>query len=513
MKTGTIIRGLLGGLLAFGAVWLAVVLYWRASGATPTVGDLAVCLLGLPLLLIGGFGLARRLRQRAKTRHLAPPAEEAGDAMAAAADDALREDDRVLYLLASAVWMRAGDSGQVLAQALAQPDRPGLHSTLRDRHGLPVFAAGVDGVDPAATQAALRRVLPDPRVFDHLFSPEQQRAIALLDPVAEDLLYAALPPDHEEPPSAPGDRGLHPHAMHHSRSARAVAPVPVASPLRVWLLLPADWPGSVRTACVAWLRDKAGVTGFDGAQVDIKAIPVSAGAEVWQLLDRLAPTRDGDRGHDVHLLLSSHSLVTAEGIERLDARHELLVSGHPEGLIPGEGAAGLLVSGQRPAIDTGGVPPLRLHRLLQAPAGRGRAASRQLAALLQRALAVVGSAVAPMALVFSDADHRPSRSIEIAGAIAATLPELEPIGDARHLGLACGETGAVAPLALLAAAAAQVAADGAPALAVGVADRDARFALAISPAPPPMTAENRRGCPAADSAPADVSAAAAAAIA
>jgi hypothetical protein len=264
---------------------------------------------------------------------------------------------------------------------------------------------------------------------------------------------------------------------------------------------------------VAWLRDKAGVTGFDGAQVDIKAIPVSAGAEVWQLLDRLAPTRDGDRGHDVHLLLSSHSLVTAEGIERFDARHELLVSGHPEGLIPGEGAAGLLVSGQRPAIDTGGVPPLRLHRLLQAPAGRGRAASRQLAALLQRALAVVGSAVAPMALVFSDADHRPSRSIEIAGAIAATLPELEPIGDARHLGLACGETGAVAPLALLAAAAAQVAADGAPALAVGVADRDARFALAISPARPPMTAENRRGCPAADSAPADVSAAAAAAIA
>src|SRR5690606_27221671 len=114
-------------------------------------------------------------------------------------------------------------------------------------------------------------------------------------------------------------------------------------------------------------------------------------------------------------------------------------------------------------------------------AGSGRGASRQAAELLQHAMTTAAQPAESIALVFSDADHRPSRAIEIAGAIAATLPELDPVDDARHLGLACGDLGAVAPLALLAAAAAQAAQSEAPVLAFGLADPRARVALALSP--------------------------------
>lgn len=482
MTAGAILRGLLGMVCAFVAVWIAVVLYWRASDTSPTAGHLVVYLLGLPLLLIGGLVLARWAVRRARARRTPVPAALAGDIPVSVDEAPLA--DRVLHLLASAVHMRAGSSGEALAQALAQPERPGLHPVLRDRLGLPVFAAAVEGVDPTSIQAQLRALAPGRGGRDRDPGEAPLRALALLDPVAEELLHAALPALPGSMAQAAEDGGLHPHAMHHSRSARAI-PAPAAAPLRVSLLVPAGWPEATRRTCARWLQDKAGAVGFAAGQVVVDVVPLGAAAEVWQLLDQLAQGAGESRAAGFHLLLAAQSLVTAAAIDRLDAQHDLLVSSHPEGLIPGEGAAGVLVSVEPARRDLAVPAPLRLHRLVQGQAGRGRAAGRQSAALMRRALDVAAQPLETVAMVFSDADHRPSRAIEIAIAIAETLPELEPVEHARSLGLACGETGVVAPLALLAAATAHVAADQRPVLVVGLADRDARFALVVSPLPSP----------------------------
>lgn len=483
MKAGGIIRGLLGGLAAFVVVWVAVVLYWRATDTSPTAGHLVVYLLGLPLLLIGSFVLVRGLMRRRRARAAGLPAATVADAATSTAAVDAPQADRVLHLLASAVVVRAGAGGDAVSQALAQPERPPLHAKLRDRLGLPVFAAAVEDVDTGLVEAALRAAFPDERMFERVFAVEQLRALALLDPVAEELLYAALsPPSGADAATDDATGGLHPHAMHHSRSARAAAPAPLASMLHVRVLLPLAWPEPARRACADWLRDKARAVGFDDAQVGIDVVPVQVALEVWSLLDQLAQAQACDGDRDFHLLLAAHSLIGEASIDRLDAQRDLLISGHPEGLVPGEGAAGLLLAGARLAPNDG-TQPVRLHRLVHGQAGRGRDAGRACAALMARALTTAGQSAEAVALVFSDADHRPSRSIEIAGAIATALPVLEPVEHARHLGLACGETGAVAPLAVIAAAAAQVAADGAPVLVVGVADRDARIALALSPMP------------------------------
>lgn len=483
MKIAGVLRGGALVLLLFAVVWFAVVLYWQAGDISPTAGDLGVWLFGLPLALLGGFWLLRWGIRRAKQKRAAAPAVSA-DVASDPVVDSGPQPDRIVHLLASAVWLRAGGDAAEIAAALAKPERPPLHSRLKDPLGLPVFAAEVDGLDTGAVEAALAAVLADPDALDRVFGEESRRAIALLDPVAEELLGAALPQMPIESEAARHGPGLHPHAMHHSRSSRAAVPAPAPARLRMRLLLPSTWPPATRQAGGDWLRAKARAIGFSDDQISVDVVPVSAAGEVWRLLDQLgqAQVRDGD--DDRLLLLAAHSLIGEASIDRLDARRELLVSGHPEGLIPGEGAAGLLLGNASTPRDPDAPPPVRLHRLRHGRAGSGRGASRQAAQLLQHAMTTATQPAEAIAVVFSDADHRPSRAIEIAGAISATLPELDPVEHARHLSLVCGDTGAVAPLALLAAAAAQAAQSDAPVLVFGLADPHTRIALAVSPLPP-----------------------------
>jgi len=483
MKGGRLLRTGGLGLLGLVVVWTAVVLYWRSAGISPTAGHLVTWLFLLPLALLGGWLLARRVQRRIRARGAnAAPSAQAGDAGLPQADEG-PQPDRLLYLLGSATWLRAGQDGAAVAQALAQPQRPPLHARLKDQLGLPVFAAEVDGLDPSMVAPALEAALVasgNAGPAERIFGEEALRALALLDPVVEDLLFTALPPASSDTGESSPVGGMHPHAMHHSRSSRASAPAAAASQLRVRLLVPAAWPAVARTASGAWLDGKARAVGFVEGQFTVEVTPAAGAVEVWRCLERLGQPDAGEPG-DTHLLLAVHSSIGEASVDRLDARRELLVSGHPEGLVPGEGAAGVLLAAGCPGEAGSGPKPVRLHRLLHGRAGQGRGAGRAAATLLQRALETAAQPVDDIALVFSDADHRPSRAIEIAAAIAMALPELEPVDDTRHLGLACGDTGAVAPLALLSTAAAHVIARQAPVLAVSLADSEARVALVLSP--------------------------------
>ncbi len=481
MSTGAVIRGLFGCALAFVAVWLIAILYWSSTGAAPTTGQIFGYLLIVPLLLIGGFLLIRMLIRRRKAGDgTQSPAAADGSTVATMADAA---QDRVLYVLATAVLTRAGNSGDAIAQSLAQPDRPSLHPILRDQMGLPVFAAPVDDIDLELVRASMAGFLPrSPGLVD-----AQLRALALLEPVAEELLYAALPPP-VEPSEAPlADSGtLHPHAMHHSRSSRAAAPAALAPLLSIRLLLPATWPDPVRRACVGWLSDKAAAIGFAGDSFSVGIEPVTGAADAWRVIDRVchAESRDGTHESGDHLLLAAYSLVDEMAVDRLDATRALLVSGNPEGLIPGEAAAGVLLSAT-PQPHDAETPALRLHGIVHGPAGQGRSAGHSLGELMEHTLGIAEVQPKQVGAVFSDADHRPSRSIEIAVAITACLPEIDPFEQGRHLGIACGETGAAATLAVLSAAAAQARADNAPVMVASVADREVRYAALVSPVPNP----------------------------
>lgn len=497
-KAPALWRRLLLWLLVIGLIWAVVIFAWRVNDTDPAAHDLVLWLLVLPLALIVSFYLLRAGVRRLRQPRVAGVTEAAStpDPNDVTAVEAPQINYR-LHLCGSALQLAAGASADEVLQALAEPKRPSLHPQLKDDHGLPVFAAPVDGLDPGTVAAAIAPVMRDSADFEQLFDEQAQRALALLDPVAEELLLAelaALP----APVGEPNRSGLPDYVMAHSASGRAAGPRPAAPMLRVSLLLPADWSTLARQAVADWLLAKARAVGLDVDRIGIDAIGIGGPQEVWRVIDQIGLAQHRMPNHDRHLLLAAQSQIGEGSVEQLEESGVLFASSRQQGIIPGEGAAGVLLTAPAAPLTADAAAPLQLQRPVLGQAAHSntsRAAVRATSELVDRAFA---NALVPsppkgvpasdaIKTVVSDADQRTSRSSEVAGVIAAQLPELEPMQHGRNLGLACGELGIVAPLALLALAAAQAARDTAPVLALSVADDTLRAALVVSPMLVPVT--------------------------
>lgn len=468
MKTSRILRSILLLAVVFGLVWCAVVLYWRATDANPSTTDVVLYLGVLPLGLVGSYWLLRKGIERSRRGPAAAAAE--GQAATAAADGA--PADFVLELIATAIQVPVGASGDAVAQALIEPARPELHPQLKDAAGLPVLAAQVDPLDTAALADALAAIVTDddPAL---LFPEERLRALALIDPVADELLLAAL----EAMPPADDATPLHGRA--------AAAPPPI---LRVQLLLPASWPQAARQGAADWLQHKALATGFEATAISIESLPVASAADVWKSIATTGQAQQVVPATDRYLLLATDSHIGAASVERLGAQGRLLGARRQEGLIPGEAAAGVLLMTPAARPPSLAQPPPQLHRLAsqrrEGNGAHGKTTVRQLTGLIQQTLATSELSAEKIMAVVSDADHRPSRSMEIAGTVSALFPDLDPVQKCLNLGVACGHVGIAGPLALLAVAAAQSLADSTDVMVISLGDEAILSTLIVSPAAP-----------------------------
>lgn len=479
--------------LLTGAIWFVIVVAWQVNDVQPSGSDLALYLGGLPLLAIGTvllvrYGLRQR-RERAAERAAAPASGvrgtgESGDHDAPAVA-------YVLHLHAAAVHLAIGATAEEAAANLVEPKRPGLHPSLKNAQGMPVMAAPVDDVDTDAVADALRAIAESQHQdqdFDRLFAEERLRAVALLEPVAEQLLMleseavaGLTPPGGESAPSLSG------------RRSDAVAPP--KSRLRTLLLVAESWPQPARQMLGDWLLGKAEALGLPAERIAVEVVPIDDASQGWGLIDQIGRRYHGEVTPDRYLLLACASQLGESSIETLEASQRLLGSGRPEGLVPGEGAAGLWLSGPPEPGRDASPDALELHVLQRGHVAAGtssRNATRQSSELMSKALACTTHKPDAVTAVVSDADHRPSRAIEIASAIAVVCPELDPVAQSLNLGVACGHLGAVAPWAVIAVAAAQARGSNAPVLAVGLADGEARAAIAVTPVPPPSSTQADR---------------------
>lgn len=482
------------------------VTFWRSTGSSPGAGELALWLLGVPTLAVLALGGFWRWRAAGRERNTAAGAAAAGGAEGTSPDvDACALRATPLAITASALWVPAGREAGDVVDALRQHRRPRLHPALRDLHGFPVTVADVEGIGDADAGWAMDAV--------EAADDALRRAMALLRPVAEDLLLAALP---EVVPERAGEGqdsdagpGMHPYAMHHSQSVRA-RQVEQRATLRIVLLTPALWSESGRAAAVDALDELAASLGHDPSTVETLAYPIHSEAETWQTFERLAETlRNSPVRDDRALVLAADSSVTEAVVEHLHSTDRLLRSGAPEGEVPGEGAAGVLLAALDPSAKAAVAPPpagahaaskagtdadaetgatVHLHLPSQArltQTTRTREAARISGELIARTLADAGCDPSAGLQVVTTADHRPSRMTEAATALVAQCPDLDPVEDALHLGVACGSLGVAGPLALLAVAAAHARDTATPTLACALADARTRAVALLSPAPPP----------------------------
>lgn len=459
------LKNLMTALLAFGASWLGAVWYWRANNRMPATDDLVLYLLVLPLALLAVFWLGRKIY-----RGISAPAAAAATADATAQNETPPEPARgpTLSLVAAAVRAPHGGSPAELSATLADNNaRPALDPELIDAYGYPVMSARIADIDADALRAEMSDWLITNALAPH-FGDEQWRALSAGSEVVSELSGHLS-----------GHTLLDAHADHIAR--REPSPLPMLQLQPVW---PPEWKPEHRQAAALWFRNLVIQAGWPEDRIavapDRGAADTEAGALLARLLSNEAPP--------LTMLVACGSHIGSDSVERMDNASALFNAHHPQGRIPGEGAAGLLLADatQAKLLAFGAELPQLLAisgGLLASSADDAkRASSELLQELSTKALHSAGRAASAIALIAADTDHRTSRVMELMGVVSASTPQLDPGADVLSVGAGCGSCGGVTWLTALALARQEAQSRNAAILCISNLDPFRRDVAVIGPA-------------------------------
>jgi hypothetical protein len=444
-------------LIAAGVVvacWGGAIVWWRTSGRVPATSEWMLLLFGLPIvLLLAGLIGHRWIVQRRAVQADALPATPAHPADAAARPVQAQH----LAILATALRVPHGASPEELAAAIADNKaRPDLDRELVDDDGFPVMCARC----PDARDEALREDVADWLAAhggaEAHFSDEQWRALALASGVVAELAGRAAIEWTVRDDAMPS--------------------------LQVLPLLPPDWSAGQRDAAAAWLRHTAAQAGWRG-EIGRAAPDDHPPGDITQLA-RIATAGETPR---VTLVVAAASHVSEATVARWASEQTLFTSAQPQGLMPGEGAAGLLLGGAALAGASDGqavalLAPLEEAQADDAPDARRRGADRVLAGLVARTLADAGVDVGGVAMIVADTGHRSRPVYELMEYAATTMRQLDGSEDVVRVGAASGACGIVPFVTALALGAHYAGVRQAPVLCLANEMPGRRIAALVRPA-------------------------------
>lgn len=407
------------------ACWGAAT-YWRVHRSAPGAGELAICLLLLPAALLAAFWAGSRviasLRGAAAVHTRTQPAEAS----------AMPPQAPPLVILASALRAAHGTSAEELAQAIAADKaRADLDRELIGDDGFPVMSARSSDAGHTVLQEEIAEWLTRNGMAALQFSDEQWRALTLASAVTGDL------------------------AM---RAASELVPAEGKPPLlQLVPMLPADWPVDHRRAAIMWLEHTAVRFGWpaDHITVATAAMPHAGNAAPASVFARLMDAAAKHEAPLLALVVAAASHIGQATVDHWSAAGSLFTASHPQGRIPGEGAAGLLVSDRRLAESTEGMAYVLLDRIETVRRDTSADESRRpepklLGDLAETACRRVGLGLSDVAMIVADTGHQPHRTQELMGFASAATPQLDVVDDVAAVGRACGNCGAVPFVAALA---------------------------------------------------------------
>lgn len=431
--------------------WVGAVLWWQSTPQIVTSSDLAIGLVVVPVSVCVAVALAwlgwRRLSARAAVP--APMATASADEPPKAA----AAPSEVL-VLAAGVSTAGGDSPGAVIEGIAGGElMPEPESEFLDLDGMPVrmlraAELSIDEVDAwLATEGSDSAAFPS-RVL---------RALALMPaallPVIEQVI-AAMP----EPVSR--------HAA------------PRVLPIIVRALVPRAWSDAQQAIARRWIEHLIA----RGWSETIPPIRLTAADDSSTALGEIRTWQADTAQIRNMLLLAFDSQIDEDVIERAASEGLLFAHDRPEGLVPGEAAAAVLLA--RPETANGWPVLARLRSPLSAlrdapPRVTGRLDTALLESLLGAALEGGAMPAEAVAAVFSEGDVRPTRAVEIAAAMNNVLPHLDPVADRVGVGAALGDLGVAGTTLLLALAATHTEQTQKPTLLAALADPLARGALLL----------------------------------
>lgn len=454
---------------AFATCWAGVIWYWRASHREPGTGDLVAWLLVLPLALV----LAAWLVRKTHARMTAPAAAGAVPAVTAAATQPAAALPAALAIVAASVRAPHGEAASDVRALIAEGRaRPQLDDELLDDQGFPALTGRIAGNDPAALQAELLPWLAAQGSDEDAFSTAQWRALNAGTSVLTEL--AAM-------------LAMHPQlAQHAARSdPRTPSPLPMLRLLPVW---PAAWAETTRTLAEGWLRHLLLQAGWPNERLASAPAAGTASADVTALLATLLAQAGEAAGAPVlAVVLACDSALDEAAVDALAERGALFTARDAQGIVPGEGAAAVLLADPaQAALLAPGEPVVLLRgaasaRLPDSADAGKRPDPQVLPALVTGLLDRVQCDAASVAALTADTDHRRNRTMELMDLVTNGFKQLDPGADVVSVGAACGHGGAASYLTALALARHDAAERGAPVLCIGNLDPYRRDAALLAP--------------------------------
>ena len=449
-------------MLLLALCWAGTVAYWRTTNHLPSSSDLVIYLLVLPVLLLSALLLGRGLVGLigpAPALAFAAPGAAPGQASAPATLDAQHVPP--LAILACALRSPHGASPAELAAALAaNTARADLDPELVNEDGFPVMTARHGDPGDEAVQDEVREWLAEQGMGEVRFEPEQWRALALGSSVVEQLCAQA--------------------------ASSLLLPDAVPPTLHLLPLLPQEWHMEARSAAGMWLRHKAVSVGWPDGKLALAAELPMATASPVDAMARLAIHGAATEAPVLALIIACASHVGDDSISTWSGKGVLFSAKRPQGLVPGEGAAGLLLLDQEQAARIDSASPM-LHMVNDARRHNSadeakRADADLLAVLADKLLLNAKSGALDVAMLVADTGHRTSRVLELMGLAGKTLPELDKATDVVSLGPGCGTCGAVPFMTALAMASHYALERSAPVLCISNEDPYRRSAVLVRPA-------------------------------
>jgi hypothetical protein len=437
--------------------WGAAIAYWRTAGNAPAMGEMALALLAVPLgvLLVVWLG---------KKFVLARPAAAAATGTAAASKPATATPSAApLAILAAALRSAHGASPEELAAALADNKaRPDLDPELVDDAGFPVTSARSEEAVDEALQEEVHEWLVLNGMAELHFSAAQWRALTLGTAVVRDLAGEAV--------------------------MQLLPPAGAAPPLHLLPVFPSGWTVEQRHAAGLWFQHTVAQFGWPVDSLTRLDVPPDTAPAA--LLAQCA-AQGGVRDAQVAaLLVACASHVDQETVDRWAANGSLHTPVWDRGRIPGEGAAGLLLTSLDDAKRIDGAmfaqlyPVFETRREVSADSAK-RPETKRMAELAQRTVQAAGLALAEVTVIAADTDHRVGRGLELMGLASSALPELDATTEVLRTGVATGSCGAVPFICALALARNAALVNNAPALFVSNDDPFTLSMALVGPTPAP----------------------------
>jgi hypothetical protein len=468
-------------------VWLTTLWRWQTSNVDPSGSAIALNLLLLPLGLTMTVLLAMWSVRRLHSYASAPLVSETVSTQTTSAITDASERSAPFIVLASGVELRSGGDWNIACSSIESGEcKAELDSELKDDDGIAVFTARIPEMDTDAVEASIAELvegLAAEQVEEWASYKAPTDLVRVLSLLIQSMNNMQTPLEAQW------------EAFKNSDPSR----IPTVT---LSLVIPARWPAPAQRVATAWLtkqfdplleaglqaaRQSRAMARSDRPAVHLQVHAVASAEDFWSMLDQKLVQWQRDDEAALMLVMAADSRISEEEILRLSAQQTLFSGVNPLGLVPGEGAASLLLASSVWPQPANAEPAMaHMHRASLARRDKSADASGRLTAntlqqVAEAALKV--SRIEPTAIMHltTDADHRGSRTGEVYGTMQELLPHLDAATDGLRAGVGCGDLGIVRLLACAALSASKVADSQTPALVLGVLPAFERFAVVLTP--------------------------------